>query len=410
MIYSELTTTESHRMTPSLSTAQSIIHMGRAVTLDEVNSWSDEFSSDLTFELTQHSGFSLFAEGMAFAKLREFQEQTIPIRVRTSFPVRISKNGEILGDVGILAQLFGLALLECADSVVDAGGNEVRTSLYEALWSFVQRNSGHFGDGKRRFIAFRDPDYSIPQCLRDEQSGPPFPFPEQFKRVLKNASAALGVGPGLGEGFCEERLIEFLYVTARNSYEHSRNELNQRAINGIRGITIEKFIFVHPEDLSSSRHLPELVRSYVDRIWRYRSRSSRPKPLNLIFAVTVADIGPGIHNTLPPEGDETPWARLNRAFLPRVSRKPASGDVKRGMGLTNVMSAARFMNALLFVRSGALAGYRDFSSGTKPSTGLLFDAWPEPLRGAKGTSLTLIWPIGAHRRFVKPRRPTSFAV
>jgi hypothetical protein len=259
------------------------------------------------------------------------------------------------------------------------------------LWSSVQRAGGELGDGRRRYIVFRDPDYSVPHCLR-HSSTKSFPIPSEFESLVRKICLKLTGEGTAGLPLSESSLITFLYETVRNSHEHGRYDAMGRLVAGIRGVIAEKYIFETAESAFERKDLPMPIKTYLSHVWpvrvgRQRATGTRKK---LLLSFTVSDFGQGIQNTLSPVEGETPWGRLNRAFAPGESRKPVGNDLNRGLGLAKVWRAASRLKAFLFVCSADLIGYRDFSGSSPVAGPLLEKAGCAP--GRLGTSITLVWP------------------
>jgi hypothetical protein len=360
----------------------------RAISSHEISTWASEFENAVTFEIGRDSGFGLFAEGIALGRLREFVKESVEIRARLRSPRDLSK---CLADPRQLPEalrdLFGLQLLWSSSSVLDALDTDRTAELRHALWSFVQKNLGEYGDGKQRTLVCRDPSYPLPQCLLHGRRRR-FPDRQQFRLLLQDMGRNLGGGDDFGFSTAEESLITFLYEAARNSHEHGRFDEQNQVIPGIRGITVEKIVSSSDRELHSRADIPSIVREYLSAVW------GRPKSRRIVIAFTVADIGLGIQNTVPPRAHETPWERFLRAFEEGVSRKPTGAEIDRGMGLSKLIDSAVKLKAFLFVHSAGIAAYRDFFSKRSTSKDLALLPWQEKLaERCAGTSLTLLWPV-----------------
>lgn len=355
-------------------------------TLEEVLVWPAAGIQGLTFRIVRQSQFGLLAEGAALAVLHATQALGIPIRLEAAFPILFTEGGrldEIAPD--ILRSLFGCSAAYGSSSVTDGSGREVGAALVNALWRYVQDFGGEFGDGKKHSIIFRDPDYSIPHCLRSSPSVKDFPFPHDFSRVLRGLGNSI-LSRGSFGSLTEDELITFLYEAVRNSHDHAKYDSDGKPIRGIRGVTVEKFIFSSLSDVAGRPHIPSKVKDFLQRRWQNQKRHY------VMIAFSVTDLGPGIHKTLRGVDGESDWERLNRAFLPGVSRKPTS-DLSRGYGLMKILDAARRLNAFLFVRSAGLIGYRDFSVPGNVSKEPLLIPWELNNSIPLGSSLTLLWPM-----------------
>jgi hypothetical protein len=375
------------------------IHLGSAVDVAEVLAWPTRLEERITFHITRQSEFSLLSEGIAIGRIRELQLSGTLVSVRTTFRIPIVNKGSPVDpslitlddpDLGILGGIFGLALVSYAQEVLDSSGDSVQEPLINWLWGKIQEQYGEFGDGKKRQLIFRDPDYSIPQCLRDKNLKS-FPYSPQFRRVMAHVGEKLGLGRhGFGDSDSEGALSNFLYEAALNSHEHGRADLNDRAIRGVRGIIFEKLAFDTRDSIDRPR-IPAILRPYLYRVIPRKGR---------VAVVTVADIGPGIHHTLPDRNHESAWEKLDRAFKPGESRKPNGSSAEHGYGLPNLAKAAARLRALLFVQSGELRGLKDFTLLSEKLEDRIQSRGPISLerlceidRTRAGTSLSIIWPI-----------------
>lgn len=361
------------------STDSFVINLGQAVSVEEVTTWNCEDSSQVIFVLSRTSDFALFAEGAALAKICEFRTRNIAIKVQASFLITETADER---SFGILSSLFGVSLLHNATELSDYSGTDVREKLLTRLWEAIQRGNGEFGDGKKRCVVFRDPDYSLPQCFREDDRRR-FPFLEAFDRLLRIFGRELTGDKSFGNSIAERQVITFLYEAALNAHEHGR----PNAPEGIRGIIAEKFIFQSDSHLHLREQIPDLVKEYLSNC--YGAEEAR----RLVIAFTVADLGPGIHQTLPSIAGESAWNRLNRAFASGVSRKAAANDVRKGEGTVKILASAQNLNAFLFVHSADLLAYRNFSYLSNPSHADHLAPWPAKYGHSIGTSLTLIWPV-----------------
>lgn len=359
------------------------IILGSTTSVQEVFSWTDG-EDPLVLSLSNSSQFAPFAEGVALGVLRQVHLVGRPIVVRTSIEHPQQKEPD-LTKFGPLKSLFGLAVAYQAQQVLNFREKDIRKQVITQNWTEVQQSQGHVGDSKRRYIVFRDPDYSVPHCLRDS-ARKTFPEPNQFAGLLRSQVLGL-IGRGsVGRPWSESILISFLWEALRNSDLHGRFGDHGEIISGIRGCIVEKFAFSSWAEIGRRNLAPGLKR-YLERIWTERTRQ------RILLAVTVADIGRGIQNTLPSLPSETAWDRLNRAFLPGVSRLPEGTNLRRGEGLTNIMEAAAKTKAFVFVCSADLAGYRDFSEPRQASSVRLTALPGVPAR--QGTSITILWGTSA---------------
>lgn len=365
--------------------SSSLIKLEGSTSVKSVANWPRD-SSAVTFLINRRSGFGLFSEGVSLGVLKGYKIAGRDCEIKTSFP--IATCGDMIPECAVPFQsLFGISAAYAASHVIDSQGDQSRNPLIEALWSFVRKSQGEFGDGKRRYVVFRDPDYSVPQCLR-AGSDKAFPNPSDFNALIRRMWRSLAGEPTAGLHYSEAALISFLYEAVRNSYEHGRFDTRDATIPGIRGIIAEKHIFTPKAKAEIRKGIPQQVADYIERI-----RKADPLRTHIIIGFTVSDVGLGIQNTLPALENETPWRRLNRAFLDGQSRKPKGTELQRGLGLSKLCRAAARLRAFLFVSSADLIGYRDYSPGIHSSDfdSILHQAAPIP--GRLGTSITLLWPI-----------------
>lgn len=350
-----------------------------AISISDVDSWAT-LGPELIVRVTRDSRFGVGVEGIALATLGSLRADKVRVLVEATFEL----NPEAPERIPFFESLFGIALVYEAAELRGASGVEVRSALLVRLWQGVHESKGHIGAGSRRHFIFRDPDYPVPDCLR---RGPQnrFPPPRRFRDALWNGCERLGFSDALSAvRQTDATMATFLYQTLRNSHDHGRVDLGGRAVRAIRGVSIEKLIVQTREEIDSRRNLGPLLRAYVERLWEELTDR------HLFAAFTVADQGPGIHQTLPDAVEGAPWDRLGAAFRSGVSRKPRGGDVNRGEGLPQVLDAARRLRALLLIHSAGLRGYVDFSA--QPDADSL-TPHPDTCRHGHGTSVTLVWPF-----------------
>ena len=359
------------------------VQLKKGISTDDISRWGHD-SGDLLIKATRDSKFAAFCEGIALGKLSELRNNASNIRLLTTFPILPTVDSTGTSDLGILDGLFGLSIAYGGASVIDPNGTDQRKPLLDTLWNHVQETGGVLGDAKKCSIVFRDPDYSIPKCLRVGNRNS-FPEPQLFKSVLKKIGSEIGAERNFGLSMIEDDVMTFLYEAARNSHEHARWDSDHRAIKGIRGMSVEKYKFSSKSEIDKRSDIPPLLSKY----FCLSLESSRR---NIFLTFSVTDLGPGIHNTLPARPGEGAWERLMRAFLPGQSRKPTGSDINRGMGLKKMLDAARRLRAFLFVRSAELLGYLDFST-TASGPSQTLSVWPGAEPGNAGTSITIVWPI-----------------
>lgn len=358
----------------------------KSVTLEEIHDWTPDSVGDVIFQITRESAFSLLAEGVAIGKLHELWRSGTNLVVRTTFPIHVDtlfRRIPEVGGLGLLATAFGLALASKASSVLDSSGREVSDSLFSALWATVHKVGGVLPAGAKQYVLFRDPDYSIPQCLR-EDGRRTFPRLGRFRSLLARLGSEITYGKGLGASHAEAQLVTFLYEAALNSDEHASG--SSGAVQGIRGIIIEKTLYHRWAGLDDRPQVPDLIKPYIRRTWENTEG-------DLMFSsYTVADLGPGIHRTLPEKANESSWDRLNRALLPGESRKPRGSGLSVGQGFTQILRAARDLRAFLFIRSAEMSGFKDFSRPAEQIESPL-SRFAESMHGCVGSSVSLLWPF-----------------
>jgi hypothetical protein len=360
-----------------------ITTLGHSVSLDDIKDWSS--AGNIDFRITRKSELALFSEGLAIARLHELARAGITISVELTFAIPmdiLGKSDVDLAGLGLLGSLFGLALVSYAKTVMDANGADIRSSLFAGLWRLVQSFGGVLSSGSKQYIVFRDPDYAIPQCLRETDRNS-FPMFSRYRTVVSRLGVSITNRSGLSASQSENQLLTFLYEATATCHEHAR----VHGRSGIRGIIVEKLFYNKFEQFSQRVTVPALAHPYVQGVWEENKGDL------MFMAITVADFGPGIHNTLPQRHSESPWERLNRALVAGESRKPKASSLSVGQGFTKILGAARDLKAFLLVRSAEFVGYRNFFHDG------LGDADVVPLRqvdtgqGSIGSSVTLLWPI-----------------
>lgn len=369
------------------------------MSLEDIHAWKPR-DNGIVFQITRESGFSLFAEGVAIGKVHELSNSGVDLRVRTTFAVSSDtpfKPAEQIPRLGLLATAFGLALISKATSVRDANDREVRDTLLGTLWGLVQNSGGILASGAKQYLLFRDPDYSIPHCLRESERNN-FPLLGKFRSLLARLGTEITHRKGLGASRAESQLLTFLYEAALNSHEHARG-FNGAPLNGIRGLIVQKSLYPRWSGLDDRPQMPDLVRAYIRRVWHDTEG-------DLMFtAYTIADLGPGIHRTLPSGANESDWQRLNRALRAGESRKARGSGLSVGQGFTKILTAAKELKAFVFLRSAEMSGFKDFSTGTERVDSPLAQ-YAESMHGDVGSSITLLWPLSQ----ISPDQQTLFPV
>lgn len=338
--------------------------------LDDIAQWAAVDAADeIELRVTAVSGFAPTVEGVALSTLQQLAKRT---SLTAECSVEAAKASKLFDS------LFGLSLSLASRAVTGPNGEEQKNLLSTRLWQRVLQARGQVGTGNHVSIVFRDPDYWLPQCLRGSEAH--FPTRDVFRSTLLTAAQGMGFPRSFSN--TEQDVITFLYEATQNSHDHARVGPDGRAVSGIRGILLDRVTVTSAAELDNRRDLSEFQRAYIRR-----SKKGVPDA-SLFFAFTVADLGAGIHNTLPSTPGESSWATLNRAFSAGQTRKPRGAGLEAGQGLAKVWGSAKRLRALLFVKSAELVGYMDFSTGGEE---VRLIELPTRL-GETGTSLTMMWP------------------
>jgi len=377
-----------------------LIRLSGVISLDQIDSWTPSAEGSLAFVVHRDARFSMCCEAIAIAKVRLLKDlcRSISVAISYTFPKTDSTGFVDPARFELLGGLFGLALLMYSTSVVDSTGAELRESLVRALWASVLKRGGQFGDGKKQQVLFRDPDYTIPSCLRDTARNK-FPYSGAFVTLLRNIGRSLfgqrnpGIGnspdaspSNFGSSTRETEALIFLYEASLNAHEHARGDTAHSPAEGIRGIIVEKYLFDSHASLNSRDGIPEPLRQFMYRSFR------RSAPPLMAISLTVCDLGPGIHNTVNSAELEDEWDRLKRAVPPGTSRK-AESDLERGQGFAKMFRSAQQLGAFVFIKSADVLAYSDFSYGCEMESESPLCRWPETSNVSLGSSLTLVWPL-----------------
>jgi hypothetical protein len=354
---------------------------GRILIADTISSeaiagWEASDSNEVVFEIRRTSAFEMFADVDAIVKLHELQSTSTQIALEFTFNLPANFLDHFLHEgFGAFSGLFGLSLVLSARRI-SVRGSAVSTGLADRVWEGVMRRNALIASYLKGHIVFRDPDYPIPSCLPRRDLG--FPYPTGFKKVVRELSAAIPEfgGRSFGTDIAEERLLEFLYETARNAHEHARPRSSNRTLAQVRGISVEK------RTIKGLRIPATLTTAFNEYLARTRSRFGA---YDSLVVATVVDLGPGIQNTLPAQPGESAPQRLVRAITTRASSKPASTDTTRGLGLPNVISAAQRLHALLVFSSAGLVASID---ATREAPSVVCHVGTARL----GTAVSLVWP------------------
>ncbi|HYC57151.1 MAG TPA: hypothetical protein VEL28_19630 [Candidatus Binatia bacterium] len=354
--------------------------LSRTIRPNDVRDWVASTENTITFKIHRGSEFAVFAEAAALARIHELQSGGVEIHLDFAFgSVDEFATTFFSTGLGAVSGLFGVALILSAGSI-QFRGVAAHTTFADRVWEEVMNRQADITSYLKRHVVFRDPDYALPKCL-PRRSIVEFPFPTAFKEFLRRATSEIPEfkGRGIGAGKYEDRLLTFLYETARNSHEHARPNVPNRRLSHIRGITLEKRTIA---ELLKSPGTPQLLNEYLLKV----DGAARS-----VVLMSVSDLGPGIQETLPSLQLETPWDRLVRAITTSATSKPSGGDEgNRGLGLPNVVNAAQRLRAFLFFSSAGQQAYADCSL---PAERFTLTPWPEPSPTSVGTAISLLWPI-----------------
>jgi len=360
--------------------------------------WHARSGEPCVFSITKNATFSPFAEAIALAKLTDLFDAGATIQTRLEGVHLDLSNADTLfrTSPSILFGLFGIHLAYVSTTVVDYSARNVRDELIRTLWTEVGRRiegvrgatrkvGGALVGRQKISIVCRDPDYPIPDCLREKEvTGLPTgaKFHDMYLRLVRDTSQQDSFRLPAGN----RDLTTFLYEAFTNAHEHGRVRKHRTSSCLIRGILFERIGMHRFEAAHARRALEGPLRDYILRM------RAAPDPSAGFLAVSIIDVGLGIHNTLPARKNETPWERVNRAFRVGESCKPIGADIQRGNGLELVLSACESLRALLLISSGSELGFFDGSNAKRGGDNALkrFSDWCECK--SCGTSLTIVFP------------------
>lgn len=373
--------------------------LGPETGLSEIRQWRTKPGERVSFILTRNAAFAPCVEAIALAKLVDIVDAGSRIFVTLKNVEADLTSGDSVFRTcpPALYSVFGIQLAYVAESIADQTTPDIRPRLIELMWGEIgnrveskragtRKMSGTLVGGQKVSIICRDPDAPIPDCLR-ERDATARPSGEKFRdtyiRLVRDTAQQDGVRLPAGSPF----LTTFLYEAFANAHEHGRLRNTKKPVCFVRGILFERIGMHRSERAELRRALQGPIREYV-----LRMRNSDEYPSAGFLAVTIADVGLGIHNTLPERRSESTWARLNRAFKPGESSKSVGIDVQRGSGLDLILTACESLKALLLVSSGGEIGYFDGSCKKHNAEDSLtrYPDWCESK--SCGTSLTLIFP------------------
>lgn len=327
-----------------------ILNIAERSTIEDVRMWN--MTSIEGFRLTKASSFEPGAQGLALAKLAAHQKGRLEVHCAFAEPITSSDF-----ESSLLGAPFGISLVRHASKVTFGATNSQMTKGFdECLARYYREGEGLLGKGQSCALVCVDPAHSIPLRLKayarhDDRE---FPVdPSGFRKLLASMTSLLGFRSFLASA-TEVSMSAFIFECFVNSQEHGQSTRNAVARKGVRTLLIEKVVVS-----STTKHdrLSKELQEYVAR-----SAEAAKSRLGLgLVCITIADQGDGIQGTLPAESSlETPVARFVRAFLPGVTRKP-HGEIKRGLGLSHVLSAAHKMRARIEIHSAGIHFVQDFS-------------------------------------------------
>ena len=343
---------------------------------EDVARWDCQPGDEVEFQITRESGFRLLTTGIAISAVRRVRSKASAVIIRCEFPF---PRGEIHTMSmkewpDFFLTLIGVALLEAADTVVDANSRDLSANAFDCMWrQILLKTGGIVGDGKSQNLISREFDSPIPELVRSSETNK-LPSRREFESALGNIGEGLGAGKRFFGSLTEAAISGFLFEAFRNSIEHAIPEYQ-----GIWGVSVEKLVLQSFDNLSQRNQIPAFLRSFIEP--RFQRRNS------LWLCATVADYGQGIQNTLLPSGDESEWSRLMRAFERGTSRKPRSGSPNRGQGLANILDAAARLQACIFVNSAGQAAFNETKEGQSVWSRI------EIPTGLQGTAISVFWPV-----------------
>lgn len=319
---------------------------------DDVLAW--DLSRCESIRISKRSGFESGAQGLAVAGLASLE----PGKNEVSLECEFDEPGDWPELITTpLASAFGFALARRVKRITFSG--KPASSTFKAqLGQLYKQTGGVLGVGTSRAVVCADPVYPLPPSLLESNNpggSDTYPPPSAFAAMLSRITQEMGFSQLLASTE-EASLVSFIYEALRNSLEHGIPSAPAHRARSTRALIVEKIVLQGAN--LANRHLSPDLKQYLERV---QEASSEGLGLG-VACFTVADQGEGIQSTLPPKADETPQARLARAFQQGESRKP-SGVVSRGLGLPAVVSAAHHLNALIRVTSRNLDMGQDFSLG-----------------------------------------------
>ena len=328
------------------------IQITEKYTVDEVRAW--DMAAIRGFRLTRGSGFDPGAHGLALAKLASHVKGELVVQCSFAEPETAQDFESTL-----LCNPFGISLIRHAKQVTFGPGHTPASEkLGENLARFYRLKGGLLGLGQSCSLVCVDPGHRLPPKLRAYARHEDRDFPldrSGFHQLLSSMAQLLGFHYFLSSS-TESDLTSFIFECFVNSQEHGQSTLSSNSVarQGVRALMMDKVVIK-----STTKHdaLSEEMQNYITR-----SSEAAGGKLGLgLVCITVADQGDGIQHTLPPDNpNETLIQRFARAFTADVTRKP-KGEIKRGRGLSNALSAAHRMRARIEIHSSGVHFVQDFS-------------------------------------------------
>lgn len=328
------------------------IQISENCTVHEVRAW--DMAAIRGFRLTRGSGFEPGAHGLALAKLASHLKGELEVQCSFAEPETAEEF-----EATLLSGAFGISLIRHAKQVTfGLGHTPASEKLGGNLARFYRERGGLLGLGQNCSLICVDPGHSLPSKLRAYARHEDRDFPldrSGFHQLLSSMAQLLGFQYFSSSSTVSD-LTSFVFECFVNSQEHGQSILNTNSVErqGVRALMIDKVVIK-----STTKHnsLSEEMQNYIARC----SEAAGGKLGLGLVCMTVADQGDGIQHTLPPDmPNETPIQRFARAFTADVTRKP-KGEIKRGRGLSNALSAAHRMRARIEIHSSGVHFVQDFS-------------------------------------------------
>jgi len=369
------------------------IKLNKNISISDIEKdWPNDLRniSSIDFLVLKDFSFTALAEGFALAVLRELNGNDIEIT--------ISINGSYNEALEIPEQmysLFGLQLLYfCKSASYTGSGKDCSRELGQKIWSLAYENRGLLDRGKSKYFLARSNQPASPVLC---QIGHELKFPKDAVVFKKSFLSAIASTKKDGDTWStnEEDLAEWVLHNAENSFQHGSIE-RDRPIQGFRGIIVKRFKF-ESQNLAARDDFPAIIKNH----FLTRIKSGESFETKMFFVVSVVDDGVGITESLNDLYQETGFSLLNKAFENGVSGKNYSSDYisnekpkREGYGLGDMMDAASRLKALVYVTSGNLSAYYDFSELEQDleikevTFNLNFD---REVSSKRGTCVSLIW-------------------